>query len=143
MKLAELLDDLDGLEPDEKLECLMDLAAELPPLSEGRGIAPFPASCLVQECQTPVHLWVEVREGGVHLEADVPRKSPTVRGLVSLVVQGLKGATPQQVAAMPDDLVALLGLSETLGMTRQHGMRGLIARIKREVSNAAPSETPK
>lgn len=139
MKLHSLLEDFDGLEPEEKLETLMDLSGELPAVSAGRGHAPYPEACRVQECQTPVHLWVEVNEGRVHLEADVPPKSPTVRGLVSLVVQGLEGSTPAEVAAMPDDLVGLLGLTSTLGMTRQHGMRGLIVRIKREV--AARAET--
>jgi len=136
VKLDEFLEEFDGLEPDEKLELLMDWAGTLPAVSPGRGTAPFPESCRVQECQTPVHLWVEVVGGRVHLEADVPQKSPTVRGLVSLVVQGLEGASPADVQQMPDDLLGPLGLGATLGMTRQHGMRGLVARIKREVARA-------
>jgi cysteine desulfuration protein SufE len=69
----------------------------------------------------------------VHLEADVPRQSPAVRGLVTLVVQGLEGASASEVLSIPDDLLVPLGLHEALGMTRRQGLRGLVAHIKREV----------
>jgi cysteine desulfuration protein SufE len=133
MKLPDLIAEWQDMEPDERLQALVELADELPPLSANRAAVPLPEHCKVQECQTPVYLWVDVQPNGIHLEADVPRKSPTVRGLVTLVVQGLEGATPQQVLAMPDDLLPSLGLQEALGMTRQQGLRGLVARIKREV----------
>lgn len=138
MKLYSLVQEFEGLDPEEKLECLVELADELPAVAAER-IGVHPPECRVQECQTPVYLWVEVRDGAVHLEADVPPRSPTVRGLVTLVVQGLEGASPADVASMPDDLVGLLDLGKTLGMTRQQGMRGLVARVKREVNRAAQS----
>ena len=133
MQLNELKSELDELEPEEKLEWLIDLADELPEISPGKLGEPFPETCRVQECQTAVHLWVSVIDGRIHLEADVPRKSPTVRGLVSLVVRGLEGATVADGLALPDDMVAHLGLSSVLGMTRQQGFRGVISRIKREL----------
>lgn len=135
MKLAQLIDEFQDLEPDERLEELIELADRLPPLSPGRSATPLPETCRVQECQTPVYLWVDVDPvtQRVHLEADVPRKSPTVRGLVALVVEGLEGATPGDIASLPDDLLSELGLTEALGMTRQRGFRGVIARIKQTV----------
>src|SRR5207248_11552776 len=93
--------------------------------------------CRVQECQTTVYLWVDVRQGRVQLEAFVPEKSPTVRGFVALLVEGLSGATAAEVAQLPDDFLPLLGLSATLGMTRQKGFRGIVSRIKREVAQGA------
>ena len=54
----------------------------------------------VHECQTPVFLWVEVEEGKVHIHADVPRESPTVRGFISLLARSLEGAAPDEVARM-------------------------------------------
>jgi len=133
MKLYEFFDEWQDLDVDERVQMLVELADELPPLSESRRTAPLPAECRVQECQTPVHLWVDVIEDRVHLEADVPRQSPTVRGLVTLVLQGVEGASPAQVLSIPDDLLTPLGLREALGLTRQHGVRGLVARIKQEV----------
>nr|MBA3498083.1 SufE family protein [Gemmatimonadales bacterium] len=91
----------------------------------------------VHECQTPVYLWVEVDQGKVHIHADVPPESPTVRGFISLLARNLDGAAPAEVAQIPDDLLDQLGLSETLGMTRTQGLTAILYRIKRSVANAA------
>jgi cysteine desulfuration protein SufE len=74
-----------------------------------------------------------VIDGRTELEADVPRSSPMVRGLVSLLVEGIQGAPPEQVLELPDDLLPMLGLESVLGMTRRQGVRGMIARIKRDL----------
>ena len=91
----------------------------------------------MHECQTPVFLWVDVEEGKVHIHADVPPESPTVRGFISLLAQSLDGAAPADVARVPDDLLEQLGLSETLGMTRTQGLTAILYRIKRSVAAAA------
>lgn len=132
MRLNELIADFAELDDEEKLELLVEMADELPAASAGRCACPDAESCRVQECQTAVYLWIDVIDGRVRLEADVPKKSPTVRGLVTLVIQGLSGATVEEVAALPDDLVAHIGLQRALGMQRQQGFRGVVARIKRE-----------
>jgi cysteine desulfuration protein SufE len=133
VRLDELLAEFRELEVADRLEALVELAGELPPVSPARRTESLPADCRVQECQTPVYVWVDVREGRVHLEAEVPRQSPTVRGLVTLVVLGLEGGAPEEVLALPVDLLPLLGLHEALGMTRQRGLQGLMSRIHREV----------
>jgi cysteine desulfuration protein SufE len=136
MKLSELLTEFDGTDPEDALEILIEFGERLPPLSPGRMVTAAPADCRIQECQTPVDLWVDLRDGRVQLEAQVPEKSPTVRGFVALLVEGVSGATPAEVAALPDDFLPLLGLSETLGMTRQRGFRGIVSRIKREAARS-------
>lgn len=135
MKLPELIADFADLDDEEKLELLVELSDELPETSAGHSAGQQSESCRVQECQTPVYLWVDVVDGRVRLEADVPKKSPTVRGLVALMVTGLADASPQEVAGIPDDMVGHLGLQKALGMQRQQGFRGVVARIKREVRN--------
>ena len=131
MQLDQLIAELDELEPAEKLEWLVGFAEELPGVSPDKLSSPFPETCRVAECQTAVHLWVTVENERIHLEADVPRKSPIVRGLVALLVLGLEGTTISEGLGLPDDIVAHLGLTTALGMTRQQGVRGVIARIKR------------
>ena len=111
----------------------IEIGETLPPLSTERASVPFPTACRVQECQTPVHLWVEFRDGRVFIEADVPKKSPTVRGLVALLVHSFQGQPPEVVLSTPDDVLSALHLSAALGMTRQQGARGVMARIKREI----------
>ena len=137
MKLDELIAEFTDLDPEDKLEWLVELADELPEISSDRAAQPFPETCRVQECQTPVFLWVDLIDGRIRLEADVPRKSPTVRGLVALLVVGLDGATPAEIIAIPDDLLTVLGLQDALGMTRQQGFRGLVSRLKQAAQAAS------
>ncbi|MDZ4688256.1 MAG: SufE family protein [Planctomycetaceae bacterium] len=133
MQLDSYIAELAELDDAEKLEWLIEVSDELPFVSAARLAEPLPAECRVPECQTAVHLWVDVVDGRVHIEADVPRNAPTVRGLVTVVVRGLEGATVPEVLAIPDDLLPKLGLTKVLGMQRQQGLRGVMTRIKREL----------
>lgn len=131
MKLEQSLAEFADTDPEEALEMVMEFGEALPPLSPERAALHNPPECRVQECQTAVYLWADVVEGRMRLEASVTEKSPTVRGLVALLVDGLNGATPAEVLQVPDNLLPQLGLQETLGMTRQRGLAGVVARIKR------------
>ena len=117
-----------------RLETLLDYSRKLPPLPERLETEKERGEHRVHECQTPVFLWVELVDGKVHIHADVPRESPTVRGFISLLARTLEGATPEDVARLPDDLLDQLGLSETLGMTRTQGLTAILQRIKRSVA---------
>jgi len=114
-----------------RLEALLDFSRRLPPLPTELAEARAREEHRVPECQTPVYLWVEVIDGKVRLFADVPRESPTVRGFVALLVQVLDGATPAEVAAMPEDVLHALGLDEALGMMRMQGLGAIVRRLKR------------
>jgi cysteine desulfuration protein SufE len=120
-----------------RLETLLDYSRKLPPLPERFRNERARDQHRVDECQTPVFLWVEVDEDKVHIHADVPPESPTVRGFISLLARTLDGAAPADVARVPDDLLDQLGLSETLGMTRTQGLTAILYRIKRSVATAA------
>jgi cysteine desulfuration protein SufE len=120
-----------------RLETLLDYSMRLPPLPERYEAEKQQGHNRVHECQTPVYLWVEVDQGRVHIHADVPRESPTVRGFISLLARTLDNQTPEAVAQLPDDLLDQLGLSETLGMTRTQGLTAILNRIKRSVATAA------
>ena len=120
-----------------RLETLLDYSRKLPPVPERLIHDTTREYHRVNECQTPVFLWVELVDGKVHIHADVPRESPTVRGFISLLARSLEGAAPEDIARIPDDLLDQLGLSETLGMTRTQGLSAILHRIKRSVAAAA------
>jgi cysteine desulfuration protein SufE len=125
-----------------RLETLLDLSRKLPPLPPSLQAAKDQEEHRVPECQTPVYLWVELVEGKVRLHADVPRESPTVRGFVALLLQVLDGAAPDDVAALPDDLLHALRLDDALGMTRTHGLTAIVRRLKRAVLERWRAQTP-
>ncbi len=135
--LATLIPRFKSADRTTRLETLLDYSRKLPPLPQRLELEKERDEHRVHECQTPVFLWVEVDQGQVHIHADVPRESPTVRGFISLLARNLDGAAPADVARIPDDLLDQLGLSETLGMTRTQGLTAILYRIKRSVATAA------
>lgn len=135
--LASLIPRFQAADRTLRLETLLDYSKKLPPLPERLAAEQAAGTARVHECQTPVSLWVEVEGDVVHLHADVPRESPTVRGFVALLVRTLDGASRREVLAVPDDLLDQLRLTETLGMTRTQGLGAIVARIKRAVAAAA------
>lgn len=130
-KLEEFLDEFEGLDPEERLEMLVDFSNTLPPLPAGREGLAGDEACRINECQTPVYLACETREGGLHFAAHVPEKSPTVRGFVAMLVTGLEGAPPASVESLTPALLNRIGLNEVLGMTRVRGFTGVLNRIRR------------
>lgn len=136
-KLDRFISRFAAADRDTRLETLLDLSHKLPALPPELQAVRDREGHRVPECQTPVYLWIERNDGGIRLHADVPRESPTVRGFVTLLIQGLEGATAQDVAVLPDDLLHALRLDETLGMTRTHGLTAIVRRLKRMVAEDA------
>lgn len=137
VKLAEYLDEFEGLDTEERLETLIDFGETLPPLGPDHVVLKNQGECRVQECQTEVFLHVGIASGIVQIAAYVPEKSPTVRGFVAMLVNGLNGVTPQEVLEIPDNMPDRLELRNALGMTRFRGFMGVVAALKRRVREAA------
>jgi cysteine desulfuration protein SufE len=136
-RLEAIIAEFADLEPQERLELLLDFAnnlAPLPPEYEARKRA---GENRVHECMTPVYLWVEVREGRVAMHADVAQEAPTVKGFVSILVEALEGARPAEALQLPTDLLARLGLQQALGMTRMRGLSAILRRVRASVEKAA------
>jgi cysteine desulfuration protein SufE len=132
-QLAEIRADFLGLETKERLQLLLEFSNELPELPERYRNHPDLFE-RVEECQSPVYIFVEVDEHEiVHLFAMVPREAPTTRGFASILAQGLAGLTVGQVLGVPDDYPQDLGLTEAVSPLRIRGMTGMLGRIKRQV----------
>ena len=135
-KLQEAVENFQMLDPQLRLEMLLDYANALPPLPDHLHAQRDAGLGRVVECQSPVYLFTTVDDNTVRLFADVPEQAPTARGFVSLLVDALDGAPPADVAAVPDDLLRQLGIAQTLGMTRQRGLGAVLHRIKHAVAEA-------
>ena len=131
--LATIKNDFLELEQRERLLLLLEFANELPELPERYAAHPDLLE-RVEECQSPVFIFVEVDEGSiVHLHATAPKEAPTTRGFASILVQGLAGLTVEQVLAVPPDYPLTLGLTEAVSPLRIRGMSGLLGRTQRQV----------
>ncbi len=135
-KLDEIVTELSESDRQDRIDLLLDFAKSLPPLPD-RLAAHKDAAHRVEECQSPVYLFVEIDGQRVSLHADAPIEAPTVRGFVSLLMEGLDGASVEDVLRVPNDLVDRCGLTEILGMLRVRGLSGVLRRVKGDVTRAA------
>ena len=133
--LDELVDDFASVSARERLELLLELSDELPPLPE-RYAGHAEAMEQVHECQSPLFLAVEVEDAGeqaVHLFFSAPREAPTTRGFASIMSTGLDGQPAADVLAVPDDFYLALGLGQAVSPLRLRGISAMLARIKSQV----------
>ena len=139
--LDAIAEDFQTVDDDMRLELLLDYAGRLPPLPEAYHPLRDRGLNMVHECQSPVFLMVEVREGRVAIHADVPEEAPTARSFTAIMVEAFDGATPEEVRAAPSDALQRLGLANLLGMQRTRGLSAIYRRIKHEVARQSEPTT--
>lgn len=129
-RLKEIVEDFALCEGREKLELLIQYAESLPPLprwlEEQRGRMES-----IPECMTAVFVFTKVENGRMDFFFDVPEEAPTVRGYAALMAQGLQGAAPEEVLAIPSDFYLRMGLQDVLSMQRMNGIAAIVAHVKR------------
>ncbi|HTL41829.1 MAG TPA: SufE family protein [Pseudolysinimonas sp.] len=137
--LAEIRDDFLALDQRERLQLLLEFSNALPELPERYADHPDLLE-RVEECQSPVFIFVEVDEANVvHVFVTAPREAPTTRGFASILAEGLKGLTVAEVLAVPPDYPLTIGLTEAVSPLRIRGMMALLGRIQRQVREKSAS----
>ncbi|MEY4397570.1 MAG: hypothetical protein RLZ53_146 [Actinomycetota bacterium] len=131
-KLQELSEDFAALGVRDRLTLLLEIAGELPSLPARYADHPDLLE-RVEECQSPVYLFVEVNDGVVKIFLTAPEEAPTTRGFASILHQLLDGHTVDEVLTSPEDIPDRLHLSEAVSLLRINGLRGMLNRIKRQV----------
>lgn len=130
LRLSEIIEDFTLCEGSEKLELLLEFSEKLPPLPEWLS-AQRDAMDQVHECMTPVFIHAEHDAHGMHFFFDIPEESTTVRGYAALLREGLDGAAPEQVLAVPLDFYQQMGLHKVLTPQRLNGISAILAYMKR------------
>lgn len=130
--LSQTRDDFLSLGDQDKIQLLIEFAEELPELPE-RYVEHPELFEKVEECQSPVFIFVEVNEGVVSVFATAPEQAPTTRGFASILVQGLSQLPVETALGIPDDFPSTLGLNQLISPLRVRGMTGMLWRIKRQI----------
>lgn len=132
--IEEIAETFQFVEKQDRLEIMLDYADRLPALPESYHELRDRGLNMVHECQSPVFLMVEVKDGTVRIHGDVPREAPTARSFVSILIEAFDGAEPQTVLDAPNDILYRLGIDKLLGMQRTRGLSAIYARVKNDVA---------
>lgn len=136
IKLQEIVDDIASMSKDEKLETLIAYAETFPELperfkAEKENMEPVP------ECMTPVFLIAEKDSNGkILFYFDIPKQSPTVRGLASILLYGLNECTLEEILSVPADFYIPMNLQEAISQQRINGFIGVLAHMKQAAVKA-------
>lgn len=129
-RLREIIEEFQAGDRSEKLELMLDYADRLPPLPvrlrEHAGMEQ------VHECMSPVFVHGELEGEGMVFHFDVPEEAPTTRGYASILAEGLRGASPREVLAVPGDFFQAMGLQQILSPQRLNGITAILAYMKRQ-----------
>jgi cysteine desulfuration protein SufE len=136
-ELAGIRDDFLALDQRERLQLLLEFSNSLPDLPERYADHPDLLE-RVEECQSPVFIFVEVDdESRAHVFVTAPREAPTTRGFASILAHGLKDLSADEVMSVPADYPLTIGLTEAVSPLRIRGMMALLGRIQRQVREKA------
>jgi cysteine desulfuration protein SufE len=131
--VSTLIQDFNDLEIQDRLNLLLEFSENLPELPQRYQNHPDLLE-RVEECQSPIYLFVEVNEQKVTLFFSAPPEAPTTRGFASILHSVIDGLSVKETLAVDDDFPAKIGLADAVSPLRMRGMRGMLARIKRQVS---------
>ena len=138
--LDAIVADLSGCDRQERIDLLLDFAKACPrcPI-DWRLIKTRPIGLRNVSLRSTCSLSLMAIECRLH--ADAPIEAPTVRGFVSLLIEGLTDTTVDEVFRFPATWSSGCGLGEILGMLRVRGLTGVLRRLKAEVTRAAIDKT--
>ena len=129
----EIIDAFAEVPRTSRLELLLEYANALPALPDRYADHPELLE-RVEECQSPVFLFVEVLDGKASIFLTAPLEAPTTRAFASLLQIALNNRPIGEVASFSDDFIGELQLTELVSPLRIRGMHGMLARIKRQVA---------
>jgi cysteine desulfuration protein SufE len=133
--ITKVLKRFAGLSREDKMQTLLAYSRKLEPLPE-RFRTIDRAAFHVHECQTPVDIIPEMRDGKLHFYAEVDtRQSPTVAAFLAIVFAAVNGHPPETTLALPPDFVGTVMSNIGLG-AREVGLNAIVARLKRHALEA-------
>lgn len=135
-KLAEIVDEFATAPRDVVLEMLLEFSDAVPALPA--DLVGHAGMEQVPECQTQFFLKATINpDDTVQTFFDCPLEAPTTRAFAGILTEGLAGATPDEILALPEDLYARMGLGQVISPLRIRGAAAILGRLKRQVTEQA------
>ncbi|MCP9809210.1 SufE family protein [Cyanobium sp. HWJ4-Hawea] len=107
-------------DPKRRYEYVLWLAKKLQPLPAEFRHEAF----MVKGCVSQVFVAGQLLEGKLHWLGD--SDAAITKGLLALLIEGLEGLTPEQVAAIDPSFIAATGLQASLTPSRSNGFLNIL-----------------
>lgn len=128
----EVINEINSVDERDRLELLVEYSNSLPDLPARYSDHPDLLE-RVEECQSPVFLFVEIHNDLVSVFLTAPKEAPTTRAFASILHASLDGHSVDEILDFDNEFPEKLGLTSLVSPLRMRGIRGMLARIKRQV----------
>ena len=110
---VSLKSDFELLSVKERLSLLLEFSENLPQLPPRYSEHPDLLE-RVEECQSPIYLFVEVEKGTINLFFSAPPEAPTTRGFAGILHEVLDSQPVEDVLGLDDDFPSTLSLGGSI-----------------------------
>ncbi|NEQ98102.1 MAG: SufE family protein [Cyanothece sp. SIO2G6] len=132
-KLEKILQKFQRItEPKQRYEYVLWFAKRLPSFPDEDKIPEY----RVPGCVSQVHLTANIQDGCIFYQADSDAQIP--KGLVGLLVEGLNGTKPEEVAQLSPDFIKRTGLDVSLTPSRSNGFYNIFKMMQQKAIALSP-----
>ena len=123
--LADILDEYEFLEADDRYRLLIDLGKELPPMPDALKTD----ATLVRGCSASVWVYPVIEEGTLTFLAD--SNAAITKGIIALVLKTVESKNAVAITQLDiEDALAPFDLKNQLSSNRTQGIPNMIALIR-------------
>ena len=120
-----IIDEFEGITDwMDRYQCIIDMGNAVPPLDEQYKTP----DNLIDGCQSRVWLQADLVDGKMQLQAD--SDAIIVKGIISMLIEVLNGATPREVLDSDLYFIERIGLREHLSPTRSNGLLAMVKQVR-------------
>ena len=132
-KLAEMVDLFDSVtDRAERVEVLISLSERFERVPESIAAKPYPEEHRVPGCESEAYVWALPSEGGTLKYYFAVENPQGISAMATAVIldETCSGASPDQVAAIPRDIIYRF-FGRELSMGKSMGLMGIIDLVKK------------
>jgi cysteine desulfuration protein SufE len=120
-------------DPRRRYEFVLWLAKKLAPLPEEFRQEPYK----VKGCVSQVYVVGQLANGTLHWQGD--SDAQITKGLLALLIEGMEGLTPSEVAAIDPAFLQATGLQASLTPSRANGFLNIFRMMQAQAQQLQPS----
>jgi cysteine desulfuration protein SufE len=130
-RLERLVTTLEGLDREDRIQMLIEAAAQFKPVSPKIAQRPYPAEHRVPGCESEAYVWSQPDPDGTlsfHFAVENPQ-GISAMALAQILRDSLSGTPLQEVASVPADVVYRI-FGRELSMGKSMGLMGIVNMIR-------------
>jgi cysteine desulfuration protein SufE len=138
-KLERFLGYLETLDRNERIQTLVEIAERFRPVPPRIAGRPYPKDRRVPGCESEAYVWTEPKPDGTltyYFAVENPQ-GISAKALGVILAESLSGAPPDEVAAVPADMVFRV-FGRELSMGKSLGLMNMVNMVRALTLQAVP-----